>query len=123
MFELLLTVAVNACVDEGHLSAASLGQRLDVDGLTATLTGLLPLLLLQAINRPINTSVWHRPTTAEYLDVLRPTRPTITTPAMGSINGNQGDRWRCPPSLSTPIRTSRGEATVVRRYRRRKRNG
>ena len=84
-----LAVAEKACVDEGH--PALFGHRLTEPGVTAdTLTGVL--LPPQAINRPSNTRAKHRPVTTEYLDTFRPASPSITTPAIGTVNGSQGRR-------------------------------
>jgi hypothetical protein len=64
------------------------------------------VLLPQAINRLINPSAKHRPTMAEYLETLRPVSPTITTPAIGNVNGSQGKRlsarW-CGCTFAAPV--------------------
>jgi hypothetical protein len=89
VFELPVTVAVNACVATGQ--PVLLGYRLAALGeieLTATGVELLP----QAINSPINTTATPSPAAIEYLDHFRPTRPTITTPAIGNVNGSHGVR-------------------------------
>ena len=100
VFVVLPTVAVNACEDEGQLSAVSLGHRLTVAGLTETLTGLL-LLPPQAIMNPRTTSEKHKRAIAERFDTFLPTKPSITTPAMGSVSGSHGERlaarWRNDP--------------------------
>jgi hypothetical protein len=103
----LLTVAVKACVDEGHPSPASFGHRLAALGVTATPTGWLPLPLLpQAMKKPSKASVGHSPEMAQTFDRFLPIRPTTTTLAIGNVNGNHGGRLsarllRCtllPPS-------------------------
>jgi hypothetical protein len=89
VFELPVTVAVNACVADGQ--PALLGYKLAALGeieLTATGAELLP----QAINRPISTSATPSAAPIEYLDHFRPARPTITTPAIGKVNGSHGIR-------------------------------
>jgi len=71
-----------------------LGYRLDgVPWLTETAIGGGALLLLpHAINNPASTSATQRLATTEYLDHLRPAKPTMTTPASGKANGSHGMR-------------------------------
>lgn len=61
--------------------------------------GVLPLPGPQASRSPMSTSEKQRPALAEFLDVLRPARPTRTTPARGNVSGSHGERlpalrWR-----------------------------
>jgi hypothetical protein len=91
VFLALPTLAVNACVDEGHPSAALFGQRLTAAGLIPTVTGALPPP--HATKIPRKASVMHMPM-PEYLDDLRPIMPTITKPAIGIVNGSHGERER-----------------------------
>src|ERR1700733_1957400 len=101
--DVLLTIAVKLCVDEGQPSPASFGHRLAPVGVIATLTGLLPPP--QAIDSPNNTSVRHSAPIAPTFDAFRPTNPTTTTPAIGSVNGNHGGRLParlCRRTLSPP---------------------
>ena len=55
-------------------------------------------LLPQAMRNPASTSIRHIPATVAALDILRPAKPSITTPARGKVSGSQGrrlsDRWR-----------------------------
>jgi len=85
---LLLTVAVNACVDVGH--PVLFGHRLAELGVTAdTLTDeLLP----QAIRKPSSPTARHMPTTVEYLETFFPAKFTATKPAIGSVKGSHGRR-------------------------------
>ena len=55
-------------------------------------------LLPQAMRNPASVSIKHIPATVAAFDILRPAKPTITTPARGKASGSQGrrlsDRWR-----------------------------
>jgi hypothetical protein len=89
VFELPVTVAENAWVATGQF--VLFGYRLAAPGVivdTATGAELPP----QAINSPISTSATPSPATIEYLDHFRPAKPTITTPAIGKVNGSHGIR-------------------------------
>ena len=66
-------------------------------------------LLPQAMRNPASTSIRHIPDTVAPLDILRPARPIITTPARGKVSGSQGrrlsERWRnrVPVPLFGPV--------------------
>jgi hypothetical protein len=66
-------------------------------------------LLPQAIRNPASTSIRHIPAMVAPLDILRPAKPTITTPARGKVSGSQGrrlsERWRnvLPVPLFGPL--------------------
>jgi hypothetical protein len=86
-----VTVEVNCAVCGGQLSAESFANTVAPTGLTLTPTAGW-LLLPQAIRNPISTNETHRPAIAECFDILRPNKPTITTPAIGKVNGSHGER-------------------------------
>ncbi len=73
-------------------------------GLTVKLTGgLLPPP--HAISNPSSASDKHKPAVAEYFDTLRPAKPTITMPAIGTVNGSHGERLsaRCCKAAPAPV--------------------
>lgn len=97
----LPTLAVKACVDDGH--PVLFGQRLADAGLNATVTGgLLPPP--QAMNVARTASAKHV-NIADDLGTLRPQKPSATTPASGKVKGSHGERlserWRftVPPGI------------------------
>src|SRR4029077_14942847 len=66
-------------------------------------------LLPQAMRNPARASIRQILATVATLDILRPAKPTITTPARGKVSGSQGRRLseRCcnwlPGQLFGPL--------------------
>ena len=61
------------------------------------------------MRNPASTSIRHIPAKVAPLDILRPARPIITTPARGKVSGSHGrrlsERWRnrLPVPLFGPL--------------------